>query len=213
MCRKDITGFLDWLTMGVVSGTLKGYEARYQELLNDPTLYNVANYLTSGFADTVKGAINPEEPLSLQHWLDSLGTTSTAFGIYQAGENFKNLYKNNSTTKSANEVLEETDEFVPKKKQYSGATSKVTSNLDNEIDITPMRIHMTITKNPGVTGKPNSSVDILDGNGNLMTRRWYDSEGRAYRDVDMTNHGNPKRHPEYPHEHFWDWSNGNPKRN
>lgn len=31
------------------------------------------------------------------------------------------------------------------------------------------------------------------------------------RDVDMTNHGNPTTHPEWPHEHIWDW-NQNPPR-
>ena len=43
------------------------------------------------------------------------------------------------------------------------------------------------------------SVDILDDQGNIITRRGYDSNGNAYRDVDMTNHGNSKTHPEYPH--------------
>ena len=44
----NIAGFLDWLTLGVVSGTWQGYQERYQELLNDPTLYNFVNYLTNG---------------------------------------------------------------------------------------------------------------------------------------------------------------------
>ncbi len=80
---------------------------------------------------------------------------------------------------------------------------KVTSNLGNEIDITPSKNHTTVTRNPGTMGTPNSSVDILDRTGNIETRRWYDSVGKAYRDVDMTNHGNPKTHPEFPHEHIW----------
>ena len=41
----------------------------------------------------------------------------------------------------------------------------------------------------------------------------YDSEGKAYRDVDMSDHGNPKEHPEVPHEHTWEYNNGKPKRN
>ena len=61
----------------------------------------------------------------------------------------------------------------------------------------------------GVTKKV---TDILDENGQVKTRRWYDSEGKAYRDVDMTDHGNPKQHPEVPHEHTWDWSSGGPIR-
>ncbi|MBD5463353.1 MAG: DUF4280 domain-containing protein [Lachnospiraceae bacterium] len=93
-----------------------------------------------------------------------------------------------------------------------GKTTKVTSNTGNEIDITPSSNHSTASKNPGPKGVPNSSVDILDNNGNVSTRRWYDSSGNAYRDVDMTNHGNPKMHSEYPHVHTWDWTDGNPKR-
>ena len=33
--------------------------------------------------------------------------------------------------------------------------------------------------------------DILDKDGNISTRRWFDENGNAIRDVDMTNHGNP----------------------
>lgn len=85
----------------------------------------------------------------------------------------------------------------------SNSSTKVTSNLGNEIDITPSNNHTTVTKNPGPKGIPDSSVDILDKQGNVVTRRWFDSNGNAYRDVDMTNHGNPKMHPEWPHEHIW----------
>lgn len=94
----------------------------------------------------------------------------------------------------------------------SGTGESVKSNLGNEIDITPSDNHTAVSKNPGPKGNPNSSVDILDDQGNIITRRWYDSNGNAYRDVDMTNHGNSKTHPEYPHEHTWNWSDGIPKR-
>lgn len=73
--------------------------------------------------------------------------------------------------------------------------------------------HTSAYKNPGPFGTPNSSVDILDArNGSIKTRRWYDSSGTAYRDVDMTNHGIPKTHPEYPHEHVWKWIDKQLKR-
>lgn len=29
----------------------------------------------------------------------------------------------------------------------------------------------------------------------------------------MTDHRNPKTHPEVPHEHTWDWSSGESIRN
>ena len=89
----------------------------------------------------------------------------------------------------------------------------IISTLGNEIDITPSLKHTSVNKNPGPYGEVNTSVDILDAEGNIKTRRWYDSEGKAYRDVDMRDHGNPKEHPEVPHEHTWEYNNGKPKRN
>ena len=49
-------------------------------------------------------------------------------------------------------------------------------------------------------------MDILDKNGNVATRRWYGSDGKAIRDVDITNHGNPGLHPEWPHEHIFEYN-------
>lgn len=86
-----------------------------------------------------------------------------------------------------------------------GTRSTVKTNLGNEIDITPSSNHSTTTKNPGYKGTPNSSIDIIDDAGNVQTRRWFGSDGKAIKDVDMTNHGNPKYHPEWPHEHFWEY--------
>lgn len=72
----------------------------------------------------------------------------------------------------------------------------IKSSKGNEIDITPSAKHTT-TKNPGLYGEPNSSVDIIDPkSGEIKTRRYFGPDGKATRDVDMTNHGNPKRHPE-----------------
>ena len=82
-----------------------------------------------------------------------------------------------------------------------GKATKITSNLGKEIDITPSTNHTTTTKNPGLKGTPNSSVDIVDSAGNIKTRRWFDFNGIQVRDVDFTNHGNAKLHPEWPHEH------------
>ena len=126
--RKDIAGFLDWLSLGVVSGIWQGYQDRYQELLNDPTLYNFVNYLTSGFADTVKGAINPEEPLSLQHWLDTLGVVSTAFGAYQMGKSSGSLYKTGAKVTRFTDDIEEGLEQT-QKINSSGIAQKGTSKI------------------------------------------------------------------------------------
>lgn len=49
-------------------------------------------------------------------------------------------------------------------------------------------------------GTPNSvSKNYL--NGELHSERYYDNNGKAYLDIDYTDHGNPKHHPHVPHEH------------
>ena len=91
-------------------------------------------------------------------------------------------------------------------------TETITTNLGNEIDVTPSKNHSVTTENPGPDGEPNSSIDIIDKNGNIKTRRWFGEDGKAIRDVDMTNHGNCSEHPEWPHEHIWDWSLDPPRQ-
>ena len=85
----------------------------------------------------------------------------------------------------------------------NGVGSSVTTNTGEVLDTTPSKTHFTTNKNPGANGTPNSSVDIVDSHGKLKTRRWYNENGQAIRDVDFTNHGNPKLHPVVPHEHTW----------
>lgn len=71
---------------------------------------------------------------------------------------------------------------------------------------------VTDSKDFKPTGEPNSSKDKIDKDGNIVTRRWYDENGKAYKDVDYTNYGNAKNHPKVPHEHTWDWTSGKPVR-
>lgn len=49
-------------------------------------------------------------------------------------------------------------------------------------------------------GTPNS-VSQNYKNGQLNSERYYDDNGNAYLDIDYTNHGNSKLHPDVPHEH------------
>ena len=53
---------------------------------------------------------------------------------------------------------------------------------------------------------PNSKITRVDGSGNPIQERYYDHKGRAKRDVDYINHGNPKDHPDVSHEHNWNWT-------
>ena len=71
-----VTGIID-----ICSGNAK---RRADAVLSDPSLYNVVNWATMGAADTVKGAVAPEEPLSLQHWMDSLATASMLMPVVGA---------------------------------------------------------------------------------------------------------------------------------
>ncbi len=51
-----------------------------------------------------------------------------------------------------------------------------------------------------VEGKPNSvAQNYCDGN--LTTERYFGNNGKPYLDIDYTNHGNSKMHPNVPHEH------------
>ena len=49
-------------------------------------------------------------------------------------------------------------------------------------------------------GVPNSVTQNFK-DGKLDSERYYDDNGNAYLDIDYTNHGNPKTHPNVPHEH------------
>ena len=74
------------ILIGAVVGGLiaEGFSSENRErannLINDPNPYNVGNWLTLGAFDTVKGAVQPEEPLSAQHWLDSAATAAMIMG-------------------------------------------------------------------------------------------------------------------------------------
>ena len=94
-----------------------------------------------------------------------------------------------------------------------------TNNLNQEKSLTPPIVKYmrgTITKGGGaagggggtslpIKGKPNSKRSLFK-DGKLIQERIYDENGQAKTDIDHTDHGNPARHPEVPHEHSWDWS-------
>ncbi|KAF1291061.1 minor capsid protein [Candidatus Enterococcus leclercqii] len=49
---------------------------------------------------------------------------------------------------------------------------------------------------------PNSVKDFFDG-GKLERRRYYGKTGKPKKDIDYSDHGNPKEHREVPHVHEW----------
>lgn len=90
----SLSGTLDWLTLGMVSGFVNGLNQRNQAFQQDPSFYNFINYMTIGAADVVKGAVAPDEPLSLEHWLNSLCVASIATGVYKAVTRSYDIPKN-----------------------------------------------------------------------------------------------------------------------
>ena len=67
--------------------------------------------------------------------------------------------------------------------------------------------YTTTSSNMPTRGEPNSTIIRVDKNGNPISKRHYDSDGRAKEDIDYTDHGNPKTHPKAPHKHTWNWDN------
>ena len=190
---------------GISMGAGAGAQKITTDVTGNDTAGMVAGMVASGV--TAKGLNGIEAEANklakAPKGLDGVteGTGNVAEDVGKAGKGLEGAAKGaESAAEDAGKVVE------------SGKKT-IISTLGNEIDITPSLKHTSVNKNPGPYGEVNTSVDILDAEGNIKTRRWYDSEGKAYRDVDMSDHGNPKEHPEVPHEHTWEYNNGKPKRN
>ena len=190
---------------GISMGAGAGAQKITTDVTGNDTAGMVAGMVASGV--TAKGLNGIEAEANklakAPKGLDGVteGTGNVAEDVGKAGKRLEGAAKGaESAAEDAGKVVE------------SGKKT-IISTLGNEIDITPSLKHTSVNKNPGPYGEVNTSVDILDAEGNIKTRRWYDSEGKAYRDVDMSDHGNPKEHPEVPHEHTWEYNNGKPKRN
>ncbi len=50
-------------------------------------------------------------------------------------------------------------------------------------------------------GQPNSFGYSPNG----LLKRFFGPDGRAKLDIDLSNHGNSKEHPDVPHKHRWRW--------
>jgi len=87
----SLGSFMDWLTLGIVSGMWRSGVSNYEAMVNDPSLYNIVNFITFGTLDSISGALDPEEPWSLEHWLDIIGTILTVYAAYRAALNVKEI--------------------------------------------------------------------------------------------------------------------------
>lgn len=90
-----LTGLADAFTLGIVSGIWNHMNDRFSAMTKAPSPYTALNWATMGRAEMVKGAVAPEEPLSLEHWLNALGTASLALGAYQMARNYARMSVDN----------------------------------------------------------------------------------------------------------------------
>ncbi len=77
--------FVNWAMIGIpgaIKATLQSNAERSEKAFN--SVYDFTNWLSFGAADMVKGAVNPEDPFSKEHWLNSFGVVSTILGVRKA---------------------------------------------------------------------------------------------------------------------------------
>ena len=70
--------FGNFLTMGTLDGVYSSYMDRAAKLGNSP--YDFFDFLSNGILGAVNGGINPEEPFSADHWLNSIAVVGMVFG-------------------------------------------------------------------------------------------------------------------------------------
>ena len=70
-----------------------------------------------------------------------------------------------------------------------------------------------LTNGLPIKGTANSTVDKTDDNGKTLQRRIYGDDGMAIIDLDTSDHGLPKAHPNGAHKHIFDYSKKKPRGN
>lgn len=61
-------------------------------------------------------------------------------------------------------------------------------------------------------GERNSVHTKINSNGTVLSERYYNNDGKAYLDIDYSDHGNPKMHPIVPHQQKIVFNNEKPVR-
>lgn len=79
------------------------------------------------------------------------------------------------------------------KKIFGYISNKGGGSADGQSSSNPEPTNKLPTKS-----KPNSKKTLYH-NGKKIRDRYYDKNGRAQKDIDYTDHGNPKEHPQVPH--------------
>lgn len=79
------------------------------------------NYATFGFTGMVQGAVNPKDPLSKEHWLDSFGVATSVLGVKGASTtkptgvtSGKSTSSSSSSSSNSNKSTDEIGWSMPK---------------------------------------------------------------------------------------------------
>jgi RHS repeat-associated protein len=86
--------FVNYLSIGMLDGIWSGAKER-QMMLGDSS-YDTWNYWTFGALETVDKAINPDDPLSAEHWLNSFGVATAIVGGGAISQANKSVVKSSS---------------------------------------------------------------------------------------------------------------------
>lgn len=111
--------FMNYLTMGVWNSNAENGK----KMLKTKNAYDIINWATMGGADMVNGAVNPEKPLSPEHWMNSFGVVSTVFGA----KGMQNKYTHNDII----DIKKPYKKAVNDNKIEGGSETKGVSNPKN----------------------------------------------------------------------------------
>ena len=122
--ERNIYTFADYMTYGMLSAN----EARGNAMIQNPNWYTVGNWMTSGTFDMINGAVNPDKPLSFDHWMNSLGTVSLAYGGYKGVQNIRTVTKSTAVVYGTSYF----DDTVNSLKDWLGKDTKTITNLSGD---------------------------------------------------------------------------------
>lgn len=98
-------------------------------MVGDPTLYNIVNAITFGSLDTIKGALFPEEPWSLEHWLDIVGAILSVYVACRIALGVKSILTRHgdNALRAGSALSDSTDDIV----RNAGLTRTQISDIIN----------------------------------------------------------------------------------
>ncbi|WP_368505233.1 LXG domain-containing protein [Alkalihalophilus sp. As8PL] len=76
----SFTDFGNYLSLGLVDGVWSGYQDRYNDMKDNPSMSSVLNWTSSGVTGMAEQSVNPNDAYSAEHWLNSIGLASLLGG-------------------------------------------------------------------------------------------------------------------------------------